>query len=91
MKLEPRAQRVIPPESTFQRVILSSLDRGTLQYQLFDNPESGTQAFLRGLVGGFLKLPPVKRALMSDQLRSRFLKVLENGVSRQGKGWAAEI
>ena len=91
MKLEPRAQRVIPPESTFQRVILSSLERGTLQYQLFDNPASGTHLFLRGLVGGFLRLPPVKKALLSDQLRSRFLRTLENGVSRQGKSWAAEI
>jgi hypothetical protein len=91
MKLEPRAQRVIPPESTFQRVILSALDRGTLQYQLFDNPASGSQAFLRGLVGGFLKLPPVKKTLLSDQLRSRFLKALEGGVRKQGKDWAAEI
>jgi len=91
MQLEPRAQRVIPPESTFQRVILSSLDHGTLQYKLFDNPASGTQAFLRGLVGGFLRLPPVKKALLSDQLRSRFLKTLEGGVRRQGNDWAAEI
>ncbi len=31
---------------------------------------------MRALVGGFLKLPPVKRALLSDQLRSRFLLAL---------------
>jgi Fe-S-cluster-containing hydrogenase component 2 len=91
MKLDQREQRVIPPESTFQRVILSALDRGTLQYQLFDNPASGSQAFLRGLVGGFLKLPPVKRALLSDQLRSRFLSAMENGIRKQGKDWAAEL
>ncbi len=91
MKLDQREQRVIPPESTFQRVILSALDRGTLQYQLFDNPASGSQAFLRGLVGGFLKLPPVKRALLSGQLRSRFLSAMENGIRKQGKGWAAEL
>ncbi len=72
-------------------MILSSLERGTLQYQFFDNPASGTQAFLRGLVGGFLKLPPVKKTLLSDQLRSRFLKTLEGGVHKQGKSWAAEI
>ncbi len=91
MKLDEREQRVIPPESTFQRVILSALDRGTLQYQLFDDPNSTSQAFLRAFVGGFLKLPPVKKALLSNQLRSRFLGALEGGVRKQGKNWAAEI
>ncbi|MEJ2580532.1 MAG: 4Fe-4S dicluster domain-containing protein [Acidobacteriota bacterium] len=91
MKLDERDQRVIPPESTFQRVILSALDRGTLQYQLFDDPSSVSHAFLRGFVGGFLKLPPVKRALLSDQLRSRFLSAMESGIQKQGKGWVTEM
>jgi ferredoxin len=91
MMLDERDQRVIPPESTFQRAILSALDRGTLQYQLFDNPNSGSQAFLRGLVGGFLKLPPIKRALLSKQLRSRFLSTMESGIRKQGKSWATEV
>ena len=52
-----------------------------------DNPQSITQQFLRGLVGGFLRLPPVKQALMSNQLRSTFLAALKSGVQKQGKGW----
>lgn len=91
MRLDEREQRVIPPESTFQRVILSALDRGTLQNQLFDDPSSTSQAFLRAFVGGFLKLPPVKKALLSNQLRSRFLSAMEGGIRKQGKSWAAEI
>lgn len=77
MKLHKRAQRVLHPETTFERVILQCLERGTLQNQLFDDPGSRTQAFLRGVVGGFLRLPPVKQALMSDALRSRFLGALK--------------
>jgi len=80
MKLHRRAQRVLHPETTFERVILQCLERGTLQNQLFDDPSSKTQAFLRGLVGGFLRLPPTKRALMSDALRSRFLAALKGAV-----------
>jgi formate hydrogenlyase subunit 6/NADH:ubiquinone oxidoreductase subunit I len=30
MRLDARDQRVIPPESTFERVILTALERGTL-------------------------------------------------------------
>jgi hypothetical protein len=46
---------------------------------------------LRGFVGGFLKLPPVKKALLSDQLRSRFLNSLQSGVRKQGKAWVTEM
>jgi hypothetical protein len=82
--LVKRQQRVIHPATTFERVILASLERGTLQNQLFDDPQSVTHQFLRGLVGGFLRLPPVKQALMSDRLRSTFLAALKAGAQKQG-------
>ncbi len=85
MKLHARAQRVLHPANTFERVILQCLEKGTLQNQLFDDPGSKTHAFMRGVVGGFLRLTPVKQALMSDRLRSRFLHAMMAGASRQGK------
>jgi ferredoxin len=90
-RLDKRPQRVIHPETTFERILLQCMERGTLQNQLFDNPASLTHKFLRGLVGGFLKLPAVKRALMSDALRSRFLDAMKKGAARQGKGWLTEM
>jgi ferredoxin len=91
MSLVARKQRVLHPETTFQRVILQCLDRGTLQNQIFDNPESMTQTVMRGIVGAFLMLTPVKKALMSDMLRSSFLKAMEAGVKFQGKGWQTSM
>lgn len=79
MKLVKRDQRILYPEDTFERVILQSLEQGTLQNMLFANPQSVTQAFMRGFLGAFLKLPPVKKALMSDTLRSSFLNVMRKG------------
>jgi len=79
LKLVKREKRVFHPEDTFERVILQSLEQGTLQNLLFNNPQSSAQGFMRGVVGGFLQLPPVKRALMSDALRSRFLTALKRG------------
>lgn len=87
MSLVEREQRALHPETTFQRVVLQCLDRGTLQNQIFDNPESVTQSLMRGVVGAFLKSSPVKRALLSDTLRSTFLRAMETGVKAQGKGW----
>jgi Fe-S-cluster-containing hydrogenase component 2 len=79
MRLVKRKQKVLHPETTFQRVILQSLERGTLQNLIFSNPNPIDQKFMRTLVGAFLKLPPVKKALMSDTLRSSFLKFMEKG------------
>lgn len=91
MSLAKRKKRVIHPETTFERVILQSLERGNLQYQIFDNPQSISQKFMRGFVGGFLKLSPVKAALMSDTLRSSFLNAMSNGIRKQKKGWLADM
>ncbi len=85
MKLKRRKQRVLHPETTFEKIMLACLERGTLQNQLFDDPTSKRQDFLRAMVGGFLRLPPVKQALMSDALRSRFLSAIRSGAARQGK------
>ena len=89
--LVKREQRVIHPETTFERVILQCLERGTLQNQIFANPQSLTQKTMRGLVGGFLRLPSVKKALMSDLLRSTFLASMKMGIKMQGQGWVLEV
>ncbi|MGB2697431.1 MAG: 4Fe-4S binding protein [Candidatus Zixiibacteriota bacterium] len=79
IKLVKRKQRVLHPEDTFERVVLQCLERGTLQNQMFSNPQSITHKFMRGVVGAFLKLPPVKKSLMSDTLRSSFLGMMKKG------------
>ena len=90
-RLAPRGQRVIPPETTFERVMLQCLEKGTLQNQLFADPQGIGEKFLRAFVGAFLNLTPVRQALLSDRLRSRFLQVMREGARKQGKGWVLEL
>ena len=89
--LKKRGQRVIHPETTFERLMLQCLEKGTLQNQIFDDPGRIDQKFMRAFVGAFLRLPAVKQALLSDRMRSRFLDSMRSGVRKQGKGWALEI
>ncbi len=91
LKLQAREKRVIHPETTFERVLLQSLERGTLQNQILDNMQSMTQQVMRPLLGAFLGLPSVKKALMSDLLRSTFLHAMRSGVKLQGKGWITDL
>ncbi len=76
MRLNKRKRRVLHPENTFERVILQSLEHGTLQNLMFNNPQDITHKFMRGFVGAFLKLSPVKKALIGDTLRSSFLRAM---------------
>lgn len=89
--LTKRKQRVIHPENTFERLMLQCLEKGTLHNQIFANPRGIGEKFMRAFVGGFLRMPPVKRALMSDRLRSRFLDAMKEGVRRQGKEWVLDL
>jgi ferredoxin len=86
-----RGNRVIHPETTFERLMLQCLEKGTLQNQIFANPQGMNERVMRAFVGAFLKLPPVKKALLSDKLRSRFLDAMKDGVRKQGKEWLLEM
>lgn len=89
--LQKRSSRFIHPETTFERVLLQCLERGTLQNQIFDNPASLTQGFMRGLIQGFMRLVPTKQIEISTVLRSSFLAVGALVISLKGKGWIKEL
>ena len=91
IRMHTRQQHVIHPETTFERVLLQCLERGTLQNQLFDDPGSLSHKAMRGIVGGFLRLPPVKKALMSDALNSRFLSAMRKEAARSIKSEVLEV
>ena len=90
-RLAKRGQRVIHPETTFERIMLQCLERGTLQNQIFADPNRIDQKFMRAFIGAFLRLPPVKKALLSDKMRSGFLNAMKDGVKKQGKEWVLEM
>ena len=50
-----------------------------------------SQKIMKGLIGGFLKLSPVKKALMSEKLRSSFLYLMKKGAAKQNKEYLLEI
>ncbi|MDX9721094.1 MAG: 4Fe-4S double cluster binding domain-containing protein [Myxococcota bacterium] len=85
-----RAQRVITPLDSFEKVVLQALEKGTLQNLVFDNPNSHSQGFVRGLLGAFLRAPAVKQALLGDTLRSTFLKAVRTGVRASSMRWLLE-
>ncbi|MCP4574092.1 MAG: 4Fe-4S dicluster domain-containing protein [bacterium] len=74
LTLAPRAARVITPVNNAHRYVLMAVERGKLQDLIFDNRVLWHHRALAALLGAVLKLPPVKRAMASEQMKSRYLE-----------------
>ena len=75
-KLKPRARRVITPVNTVHRTLLMAIERGKLQELIFDNRALFSHRAMAAILGAILKLPPVKQAMASQQMKSRYLEQL---------------
>jgi ferredoxin len=73
LTMQPRATRVLTPVTTTHKVVKMAVERGKLQNLLFDNQVLWSHRALAAALGAILKLPPVKRALASEQVGSRYL------------------
>lgn len=79
IEMSSRPERIITPLNGSHRAVVMAVERGKLQNLIFDNQVLFSHRALAGLLGGILKLPPVKRTLASRQVKSRYLeKLLEN-------------
>jgi ferredoxin len=75
-KLKSRAKRVITPVNTAHRTVLMAIERGKLQELIFDNRALFSHRAMAAILGTILKLPPVKQAMASQQMKSRYLEQL---------------
>ena len=74
--LVSREPRVITPLNGAHRIVLMAIERGTLQHLIFDTRALWSHRILAGVLGVILGLPPVKQALASRQVKSRYLEAL---------------
>ncbi|GAB4366081.1 MAG: 4Fe-4S dicluster domain-containing protein [Deltaproteobacteria bacterium] len=76
MRMEPRGEEILVPENVWERTVVMAIEQGKFQNLLFDDFERIDHAALRAITRILVALPPVKKALLSRQTRSRFLKAL---------------
>jgi NAD-dependent dihydropyrimidine dehydrogenase PreA subunit len=74
--MEPRPQRVLTPETIFDRVITMAIERGKLADVLFDDPEQLSHRAMGRILAVLEKTPPYKAAMAIKPLRSVFLNAL---------------
>ncbi len=74
--MQPLAQRVITPLNTTHRVVVMAIERGKLQHLIFDNQVLKSHRALAAVLGVILKLPAIKQAMASRQMKSVYLEAL---------------
>jgi len=84
LKLARRPERVIPPRDTVRRCVLMALEHGNLADLVFDEWTLASHRALVAVLGAILKLPPVKRALATEQVRSVYLERLIERAEARG-------
>jgi len=74
--LKSRAQRVITPLNSVHLTVAMAIERGKLQHLIFDNQALFSHRAMAAILGAILRLPPVKQAMASRQIKSQYLETL---------------
>lgn len=76
IRLKRREKRVITPLNSTHRAVVMAIERGKLQNLLFDNRALWNHRAMAAILGVILKLPPIKQAMASQQIKSRYMERL---------------
>ncbi len=76
LSLKVRPERVITPLNSVHRTVVMAVERGDLQNLIFDNRVLWNHRALAAVLGVILRLPPIKQAMASQQMKSRYLEYL---------------
>lgn len=74
--LEARPERIITPLNSTHRFVVMALERGNLQDLIFDNKALLSHRLMGAILGVILRLPPMKQAMATQQVKSRYLEAL---------------
>jgi ferredoxin len=72
--LKSRAKRVLTPLNGVHKAVIMAVERGKLQHLIFDNRVLFSHRALAAVLGTLLKLPPIKQAVASRQIKSRYFE-----------------
>jgi len=71
--MKSREKKVITPVNSVHKSVMMAIERGGLEHLIFDNRVLFSHRAMAALLGAILKLPPVKRLLACQQIKSRYL------------------
>lgn len=76
LHLKARSSRVITPLNSTHRAVIMAVERGKLQNLIFDQGALQSHRAMAAILGVLLKAPPLKQAMASRQIKSRYFEWL---------------
>ena len=73
ISLKSREKRVITPVNSTHKSVIMAIERGKLQNLIFDNNALMSHRSMAAILSVILKLPPMKQAMASNQMKSVYL------------------
>lgn len=74
--LQSVERKIITPSTSVHRVVLMAIEKGMLQELIFDNKALFSHRAMAAILSAILKLPPIKKAMATKQMRSVYLEKL---------------
>jgi len=74
--LKSRPERILTPLNGTHKAVIMAIERGKLQNLIFDNQVLWNHRAMAAVLGVILKLPPIKQAMASKQVKSVYLEKL---------------
>jgi ferredoxin len=76
LSLRSRPERILTPLNSVHRTVMMAVERGDLQNLIFDNRVLWSHRALAAVLGVILRLPPLKQAMATRQLKSQYVEYL---------------
>lgn len=76
MYLERRPEKIITPVNSVHRLVVMAIEKGTLSNLIFDNRALSSHRAMAAVISVIMKLPPIKQAMASKQMKSVYLDKL---------------
>jgi ferredoxin len=83
LSMPARAERVLTPVSTLERILIRAIEKGQVHHLLFGSEETASMAFLHRFVGAVERLSPVHHLVVSDAVKSRFVAWMASKATRR--------
>ncbi len=74
--LKSRQERVITPVNSVHRAVLMAIEKDQLQNLIFDNQAFASHRAMAAVLSAILKMPGIKQAMASKQMKSIYLERL---------------
>lgn len=89
--MQPRARRIIAPETVFDQQIAMAVERGKLADLLFNDPGQLSHRALGRIVSLIEKSAPFRAAMASESIKTSFVNVLVMGAKKQAGDVADQL